>query len=132
VSDTNPWLSRHLKAIERLEQERARAQRDRAGVGKPVQLNFARNLPPELDQAAQRLWDAGCSASTGTGHTDPVLRQLYIMVNRGTSCLSESEFLEFTTLPPEAMRQIGRWLTEGHSYEEAAWLARNQQKDPNE
>jgi hypothetical protein len=135
MSDTNPWLDRHLAAIERLEQDRARDRQAKARTGKPVNLGFARDLAPDLRQAADRLWEAAHSLSPDPIRADPVLGKLWQDVNRGYSTLDESDFLEFAKLPPLAMRSVARWLNEGRSFEEASWLEeRNQQpqKGPDE
>lgn len=126
-------LSEELAAIGREERDRSRDRQSKAGVV-PVKLNFAASLQEELAQAVSRLWLVGSSASTGTGRVDPVLRQPWSMVNKGTSCLSESDLIEFSKLPPGEMRAIGRWLIEGQTLEQAGWLARNsqKQKDPDE
>jgi hypothetical protein len=110
-------LDRELAAIKREEEALARGRQADAGII-PVKLGFAPDLPKELDEAVQRLWDAG-SSEANNGKTDPVLRKLWSMVNKGTACLSKSEFIEFSKLKPKQMKAIGRGLVEGQTLEQA-------------
>jgi len=120
-------LFHELYEIVQTERRQAARRQARAGIGPVIKTNFKRpgELSPEINAALQRLWDEG---SYEDGMVDPVIRRLYVMVQKGLTTLTEADFIRFSKLSPEAMRAIGKWLIKGETFAQSAWNARQEQE----
>lgn len=107
-------LDKELEAIRREEEARALERQSKAGIERPVKLSFRRDLPKELREAVQRVWDAGCSLDE-TARPDEAMRKLWQQINRGTSCLTKIDFLAFSELSWQQMRKLAPLLVEGET-----------------
>jgi hypothetical protein len=80
-------------------------------------IGFRQPADPDLDAALQKIWDLGCSGSAGM--VDPVLRALYIGINKGTLNLIEKDVIRLSEYPPEIIRALAKQIVDGASLKEA-------------